>query len=201
MNMDDLPVVESAAKLGRRPPSDSLVADAYKVVRPDLGFFTSTAFRLGIQSVGLLRDQIFPSPEQLRALSGTAGVQYTTYPDCNAFNYDGNCNQPCFGYAPDHMSSFFCATCAEQRADPTNNPPWNWHYTGSRGQYQYKDDPANPCLGRDAWKWKVDGHCGNCQQSSVFRCHDGYKKAPNSAVWENTICEGLIACDTKLTSC
>jgi hypothetical protein len=202
ITMDELPVAESAERLGRRPAPDSAVADAYTGARPDVGLLTSAAFALGMQAVGLVREQLFPTPEQMRLLSRAAGPHYTTYPDCDRFaGYGGHCNNPCFGYAPDHMSSYYCATCAEQAADPVNNPPWNWHFTGFRGHYQYEDNPSNPCLGRDAWKWKVEGRCGNCQQSSVFRCHDGYKKQPNSAVWENTICEGLISCDNHLTHC
>jgi hypothetical protein len=203
VDINDLPVVESAGRLGRRPPQDSPIADAYTRVQPEAGFLTSAAFALGQQSVSFFGDHVSPSTEQLKNLSGTgtAGPPYTTYPDCTVFEYGGTCQQPCFGYAPDHMSSFYCATCDEQHADPTLNPPWNWHFTGSRGQFQYMDQAANPCNGRDAWKWKVEGQCGNCQQSTVFRCHDGYKKRPNSAVWEPTICEGLISCDNNLTHC
>jgi hypothetical protein len=201
VTMDDLPVVESAGRLGRRPFSDSPVADAYAVMRPEAGFLTSAAFTLGLQAVDLLRDQLFPSPEQLRKLRVTSGPNYSTYSDCGPFDYDATCEEPCFGYAPDHMDPFYCATCDEQRADPVNNPAWNWHFVGFRGQIQYKDNEFNPCAGRDAWKWKIEGHCGNCQQSAVFRCHDGYKKLPNSNNWEPTICEGLISCDNKLTLC
>jgi hypothetical protein len=57
------------------------------------------------------------------------------------------------------------------------------------------------CAGRDAWKWTVDGACGNCSESSTFRCHDGYKKYPNANYWDPTICEGLIICDGNLTLC
>jgi hypothetical protein len=99
------------------------------------------------------------------------------------------------------MDPFYCATCAEQQADPINNPAWNWHFVGSRGSLQYMDREPDVCAGKDAWKWKIEGRCGNCQQSAVFRCHDGYKKYPNAAAWDATICQGLISCDNNLTLC
>ncbi len=201
LELDDLPSVESAGRLGRRAGAGTAMADAYQIHSSERGLeLSSLHFSLGTEAMSVLQNKIFPSSAQLAALNGPAGaVSYTTYSDCASFNYNGTCNSPCFGYAPDHMASFFCATCAEQAADPNNNPPWNWHFTGSRGQIRYMDDPGNPCLGRDAWKWKV-GACGNCQQSAIFRCHDGFKSVQNGP-WEHTICEGLISCDGNLTHC
>jgi hypothetical protein len=198
---NDLPTVESAGRFGRRAGAESVLADAYRVDSPEMGLaLSSIHFSLGTEAMDFLQNRIFPSSAYLADLaSPTAAPNYTTYSDCASFNYEGTCNSPCFGFAPDHMSQWFCATCAEHAADPINNPLWFWHYTGSRGQIQYMDDPGNPCLGRDAWKWTV-GACGNCQQSAIFRCHDGYKKIQNGP-WEHTICEGLISCDGKLTIC
>ena len=200
IEFDDLPTVESAGRFGRRTGPGTAVAEAY-AIRPEAGMeLTSLHFSLGAEAMNLLQKKIFPSSTQLAALAApTAGPSYTTYSDCGPFHYGGGCNNPCFGYAPDHMAAWYCATCAEQAADPTNNPPWNWHFTGSRGQIQYMDNPSNPCAGRDAWKWKV-GACGSCHTSAVFRCHDGYKKVQNGP-WEPTICEGLISCDGSLTHC
>jgi hypothetical protein len=196
----DLPTLESANRLGRRS-SGSAVAEAYSSSEAGAGVeLSSLYFSVGVEAMQLLQDKIFPSSRYAGVPVTAAGVTYTTYSDCGGFHYGGMCANPCFGYAADHMASFYCATCAEQKADPANNPAWNWHFTGSRGQYQYRDQPSNPCNGKDAWKWKV-GACGNCTQNAVFRCHDGYKKRPNSTVWEPTICEGLISCDNKLTSC
>jgi hypothetical protein len=202
LELDDLPRIDSAGRLGRRAGTDTTVADAYGSYRPEGGIqLSSLHFSLGAEATNFLQNRVFPSSAKLAALAAPtgAGPNYTTYSDCGGFHYGGQCNNPCFGYAPDHMSTWYCATCAEQAADPTNNPPWNWHFTGSRGQIQYMDQPSNPCNGRDAWKWKV-GACGTCQQSAIFRCHDGYKKVQNGA-WEPTICEGLISCDNNLTHC
>jgi hypothetical protein len=201
LEFDDLPVVESAGRSGRRAGAGTALTDTYRIDSPGAGVeLSSLHFSLGRGAMNFLQNNIFPSSSQLAALaSPAAGPNYTTYNDCGGFHYGGGCNNPCFGFAPDHMSTFFCATCAEQAADPTHNPYWNWHYTGSRGQFQYRDDPGNPCNGRDAWKWKV-GACGTCHQSAIFRCHDGYKKFQNGP-WEHTICQGLISCDGNLTHC
>ena len=214
VDMDDLPVVETLGSLGRRPGTDSAVADAYSTVRrDDHPFLSSLAFSLGTSVVGLLHDRVFPSPMRLRAAGAQAqglwwhggaphaGPSYSTYGDCGPYHYNGVCEEACFGFAAHHMDPFYCATCAEQQADPVNNPAWNWHFVGSRGQFLYMDREPDVCAGKDAWKWKVEGPCGNCQTSSIFRCHDGYKKYPDSEVWDPTICQGLISCDDRLTTC
>ena len=201
LELDDLPRVDSAGRLGRRAGTDTEVADAYSGNRADEGIqLSSLHFSLGAEATNFLQQRVFPGSAKLAAMiSPAAAVNYTTYSDCTVFNYDGTCNNPCFGYAPDHMSSWYCATCDEQAADPNNNPPWNWHFTGSRGDFHYMDQPSNPCNGRDAWKWQV-GACGNCQQNAIFRCHDGYKQNGTGPL-EPTICEGLISCDNNLTHC
>ena len=202
LELDDLPRIDSAGRLGRSPATGSTVADAYGTYQADEGIqLSSLHFSLGAEATSFLQNKVFPSSAKLAALAVTqsGGVNYTTYSDCGGFHYGGQCSNPCFGYAPDHMSSWYCATCAEQAADPNNNPPWNWHFTGTRGQIHYMDQPSNPCNGRDAWKWKV-GACGSCQQNAIFRCHDGYKQVGNGPL-EPTICEGLISCDNNLTHC
>lgn len=200
LEFDDLPTVEGAGRLGRRPATDSSVADAYRAHQPapasQLG---SLALTLGLQGAARLQERLFPTHDQLRTLQGpTPG--YTMYTDCGPYNYNGTCNEACFGFAPDHMDPFYCATCAEQAADPTNNPSYNWHFVGARGQIQYQDREPDVCAGRDAWKWEV-GACGRCNTSAVFRCHDGYKKLPDNNFWESTICQGLVSCDNQLTPC
>jgi hypothetical protein len=199
LTFEELPVVELAGRIGRR--AGSPVADAYRSVAPERGIeLSSLHFSLGMEAVTLLQNRFFPTSAHLATLvSPAAAVSYTTYSDCAGFHYGGGCNNPCFGYAPDHMAPWYCATCAEQAADPANNPAWNWHLTGTRGQIRYFDNPSNPCAGRDAWKWTV-GACGSCHQSAIFRCHDGYKQIQNGP-WEPTICEGLISCDGALTHC
>ena len=200
LELDDLPTVESAGRFGRRAANDALV-DAYRNDSPRTGVeLSSLQFSLGREAMSLLENKIFPSSSQLAALASPAAApNYTTYSDCGGFHYGGVCNSPCFGFAPDHMDPFYCASCAERAADPANNPYWFWHYNGLRGDIRYVDDQGNPCNGRDAWKWKV-GACGNCRESAIYRCHDGYKKIGNGP-WEHTICEGLISCDNNLTSC
>jgi hypothetical protein len=199
LEFDDLPSVESAGRYGRR--AGTALADAYRATRPERGVELSAFhFTLAVQAANFLQDRTFPGSAQLAALVGpAAGVNYTTYSDCAGFHYGGGCNNPCFGFAPDHMAPWYCATCAEQATDPARNPAWNWHFTGARGQIQYMDQASNPCQGRDAWKWKV-GACGNCHDNAIFRCHDGYKRVQNGP-WEPTICEGLISCDGSVTHC
>jgi hypothetical protein len=201
--LEDIPTIESAGRLGRKSEFDSLVSEAYGSAHLEgdivLG---SRALTLGLEFADLIRRKVAPSAAQLATLQpmGAVGASYTTHSGCGGFEYNGTCQSPCFGFAPHHMDPFYCATCAEQAADPINNPSWNWHFVGSRGSIQYKDMEPDACAGRDAWKWKV-GPCGDCAENATFRCHDGYKKYPNENYWDPTICEGLIVCDDNLTLC
>jgi hypothetical protein len=199
LHFDDIPTIESAGKLGRRT-SDSGVADAYPFAVPGGRGVSALGLTLGLQAARLLHDRVFPGAAQLAALEASDAPSYTTHSDCGPFDYNATCNEACFGFAPHHMDPFYCATCDEQAADPNNNPAWNWHFVGSRGTIQYKDMEPDACAGRDAWKWQV-GACGNCQQTALFRCHDGFKKYPDSQSWDPTICQGLISCDNQLTTC
>jgi len=202
-DLNEIPVIDTAGRLGRSPAEDSAIADAYRSIRPPLvGMAGAAGLALGLQGLHLLQRKAFPSPRDIIAF-GHAGAapSYTTYSDCTVFaGYGGTCEEPCFGFADHHMDPFYCATCAEQAADPSHNPAYFWHFTGSRGSIQYKDNPYQPCNGRDAWKWTV-GACGECRESAIFRCHDGYKKYPDNTSWDPTICEGLISCDGKLKTC
>jgi hypothetical protein len=204
LELFDLPTVEGAGRLGRRPAADTEVTDMYRAhPDPPIGRLEEVGLlgaALGIDAVRVLQERFFPGAERRPTPRGGGGPQYTTYSDCADNPYDGTCNEACFGFAPHHMDPFYCATCDEQEADPVNNPPWNWHFQGSRGQIQYMDCEPDVCAGRDAWKWKV-GACGDCHDSAVFRCHDGWKKYPDSQAWDSTICQGLVSCDGKLTLC
>lgn len=193
--------MEGAGRLGRRAPADSPVAERYKgsALYERLGTPT-IGVSLGLQLAGFLQEKVFPSGAALAEMQAAAPA-YTSHFDCTVFaGYGGTCEEACFGFAAHHMDPFYCATCDEQRADPANNPSYNWHFVGSRGQILYKDMENNACNGKDAWKWKV-GACGTCQSSAVFRCHDGYKKYPNATSWDPTICQGLVSCDGRLTPC
>jgi hypothetical protein len=205
-SIEDIPTIESAGRLGRRPEPGSPISEAFSARQARGGMsIGSIGLSMGMDFVRLLQERVFPSGTQLAALQ-MAGIQptvspsYTTHYDCTTFNYDGTCNEACFGFAPHHMDPFYCATCDEQAADPTNNPPWNWHFVGSRGSLQYIDREPDVCVGRDAWKWSV-GACGNCSESAVFRCHDGYKKYPANDYWDPTICQGIVSCDGNLSLC
>lgn len=203
-DIEDIPDIESAGRLGRRPSADSNVADAYPLHPTTPGDLSGA---VGVPAALRLMDRFqaraFPSGSEMVALGGGVpfGGSYTTHSDCGGFNYTPTCNEACFGFDPAHMDPFYCGTCAEQSADPANNPPYNWHFVGSRGSIQYKDMEPDACNGRDAWKWTIQGQCGNCQNSSVFRCHDGYKKYPSNNYWDPTICQGIVACDGQLTPC
>ena len=202
IEMDDLPVIETLGRLGRRSGADAGVADAYAIYRPETGYRLSSAvLALGLASVDQLKNKMFPTAAQLselqRLLQG--GGSYTMYLDCGPYSYGGTCNEACFGFPAHLMDPFYCATCEEQAADPTNNPSYNWHFVGTRGSIQYMDREPDVCAGRDAWKWSV-GACGSCSQDAVFRCHDGWKKYSNNTV-DPTICQGLVSCDNTLTLC
>jgi hypothetical protein len=197
-SLEELPVVEESRRMGRRAVADTAIELAYSVGRRT----DPSAVAQGLHNLAqALEQRVFPSAEVLADLQAAAGPSYTTYFDCDDFaGYGGTCTEPCFGFAPHHMATFYCATCPEQAADPKNNPFYNWHFTGSRGSLRYADREPDVCLGRDAWKWKV-GACGNCQSSAVFRCHDGWKWYPNATSPDPTICEGLVSCDNQLTLC
>lgn len=197
LNLHELPVVEDNRRMGRRGVPDPAIADAYS---SEAGRGGAGIVALGMRFAELLEQRVFPSPDELAELQQSSSPSYTTYYDCDQFSYGGTCAEPCFGFAPHHMDRFYCATCPEQEADPKNNPSYNWHYTGRRGQIRYHDREPDVCLGRDAWKWKV-GACGECRNSAVFRCHDGWKWYPDSTSPDPTICEGLVSCDNRLTTC
>jgi hypothetical protein len=203
IEIDDLPVVETAGKRGRRMAAESAVADAYRPDRlargPALG---SAALSLGLRAAGLVQSKTpFSSRALATVLSPSYAVaSYTTHWDCAGYPYNGVCDEACFGFAAHMMDPFYCATCAEQASDPVNNPSYNWHYTGMRGTIRYRDVEPDICNGKDAWKWDV-GPCNECAQSATFRCHDGYKKFQNQNYWQNTICQGRVSCDGQLSLC
>jgi len=203
MRMQDIPTLESAGRLGRRPDSDSPLRQVYTAERvrepSPLG---SAALSVAFRSARFIRDRVFPSASDMSSMQISAAVSYTMHASCYN-NYNGPCDSPCYGFAEHQMLPFYCATCDEQDADPANNPAWNWHYVGTRfnGGIEYGDLSYNICQGRDAWKWKVEGHCGDCESSAVFRCHDGYKCYESDGSVDNTICVGSVACDGDLTLC
>lgn len=197
-SIDDLPTIEGAGRLGRPQDAASAVAAAYRVNGlPGATLLDSLGITRALELAGALSKQLMP-----RLLSDPGGSpSYTMYTDCGPYDYDATCNEACFGYAPHHMDPFYCATCPEQAADPVHNPSYNWHFVGNRGSFQYKDKEPDVCAGRDAWKWTINGQCGNCATSSTFRCHDGWKKYPDNSYWDSTICQGIVACDGRLTLC
>lgn len=199
VSIDELPVIENAGRLGRR--IDSTVADAYRLPsNPIADLVSAVGITKMLENSGVLQRGLVPGAAELAGLRSAAGPSYTMYLDCGPYNYDATCNEACFGFAPHHMDPFYCASCAEQAADPTNNPAYNWHFVGSRGGLRYVDREPDVCAGKDAWKWDV-GACGECAQSAVFRCHDGWKKYPANNYWDPTICQGMVVCDQRLTVC
>lgn len=199
LHFDDIPVIEAAGRLGRRStPEAEALADAYRLPPPPTtGLLGTLGLSHGLNIAGMLREERF---SRLAETLGTrAAPSYTTHGDCAHFDR-GSCSEPCFGFEPHHMDPFYCATCAEQAADPGNNPAYFWHYVGFRGGIQYKDMESNACAGRDAWKWDA-APCGDCQSQALFRCHDGYKKYSGNASWDPTICQGLVICDGQLKTC
>jgi hypothetical protein len=197
--IDDLPTIEDQLRRGRSRSVDTQVADAYQMRSASLDVVGIVGVSRALDLAERMQQRVFPGAA-LSALQAAASPSYTMYQDCGPYNYNATCDEACFGFAPHHMDPFYCATCAEQAADPVNNPVYNWHFVGSRGSLLYMDREPDVCAGRDAWKWKV-GPCGRCTQSAVFRCHDGWKKYPNSSSWDPTICQGMVACDDRLTPC
>lgn len=202
-DIEDIPDIESAGKLGRRPSADSRIAEAYPLHPHDpADILGSVGVPVALRVVERLQARAFPtSADMAQFNTAQFGGNYTTHSNCGGFNYTPTCNEACFGFAAHHMDPFYCGTCAEQAADPINNPSYNWHFVGTRGSIQYQDMEPDACAGKDAWKWTIEGQCGNCQQSSIYRCHDGYKKYPENNYWDPTICQGLVACDGQLTPC
>jgi hypothetical protein len=201
MDWNSIPTIESAGRLGRASVPDDDLADAYSVTGKGESILrNSAALSLGLRAVQDVHRGLMPQRFESFGRGTMAAPNYSTHGDCGGFDYNATCTEPCFGFAPHHMDPFYCATCAEQAADPANNPAWAWHFTGTRGSIQYKDMESNACNGKDAWKWKF-GACGDCASSAIYRCHDGFKKYPDAASWDPTICEGLISCDNKLTTC
>jgi hypothetical protein len=210
--LDALPTISSARRLGRGADLDPAIAEAYRSHEPAVGVQISSLLAMaGADALLGLRSALgMPSPAAALGPLRYSAVQdvmrapnspaYSFYNDCGPYDYNATCTSPCFGFAPEHMDNFYCATCAEQQADPVNNPAFNWHFVGSRGSIQYIDREPDVCAGKDAWKWKF-GACGECHQSVVYRCHDGFKKYPDDDYWTPTICEGIVSCDDQLKTC
>ena len=199
MHIDDIPTIAASGRLGRNVPD---LDEAYRA-RPDGPGGLLSSFTLGNRTDirNMFEGGLRPAALS-RVLRGSppAAASYSMYGDCGGYNYNASCSEACFGFEPHHMDPFYCGTCAEQAADPANNPAYFWHFVGSRGSIQYKDREPDVCGGRDAWKWDV-GTCGSCHQHAVYRCHDGWKKYPDSASWDPTICQGLAVCNGQLKTC
>jgi hypothetical protein len=201
IEIEDIPLVESSGRLGRRVVDSSLV-DAYRMHRPnDAPLLGALSLNLGLQLTRLVEGGMFPSAVERAVLRQAPRLaSYTQYFDCGGYDYGATCQEPCFGFAPHQMERWFCASCGEQAADPNNNPWFNWHYVGTRGStIFYQDREPDICNGKDAWKWKIN-NCEGCAEA-VFRCHDGYKRPDTQTYWEPTICIGKISCDGTLTQC
>lgn len=200
--IDDLPALDASGRLGRHLPEPAL-ADAYHdASRPSIATqVASLGAALGIDAVRALQERFAPSDRDLVLFHHGGGApSYDTWSHC-AYPDTNGCEDPCFGFEPHHRDTFYCATCDEQAADPTHNPAWNWHFTGTRGSIEYMDREPDVCNGRDAWKWTINSACRGCNENIVFRCHDGYKKYDPAGPWTPTICEGIISCDNELTLC
>lgn len=209
---EDVPLIENSRRRGRQPDPDSPVVQAFAERRslgPAGSLVGSVGATLGLDFAERFRRGQNLSADQLTALQAgaqkmAAGPSYTMFLDCGGHNYNGTCNEACFGFAPHHMDPWYCATCAEQAADPVHNPSYNWHFVGFRGSIEYRDREPDVCGAggngrRDAWKWEVTG-CGDCQESAVYRCHDGWKEYSDGST-DPTICQGLVSCDGSLTPC
>lgn len=205
LTIDELPTFESAGRFGRSGAANTAIADAFRPPPDPVSQIVGTiGVTRALEFATRAQDRLFPNAAalgELQAAARGAGQGYSMYLDCAGYDYGATCNEACFGFAPHHMDPFYCATCDEQAADPVNNPSYNWHFVGSRGSIRYADREPDVCQGRDAWKWTIEGQCGSCAQNTTFRCHDGWKKYPESDSWDPTICQGMVACDNELTPC
>jgi hypothetical protein len=207
IDIDDLPIIEHARRLGRRAHGESALADAYQVTSTPLNEVAgslATQISKVLDVATAVQQKLMPTAAYLAELQvARAGASYTQELDCGSQpNIPDSCDEACYGFPPDQMDPIYCGTCEEQAADPKNNPSYNWHFVGSRGQLQYMDREPDVCPpGNDAWKWKVAGPCGECADSVVYRCHDGWKKYPDNTYWTPTICQGMVECDNRLTLC
>lgn len=195
---DDLPTLDNSGRVGR--PASPEIIDAYTdISEPSVATqVAELGVALGMDALRTLQNRYLPSG--MVAMSGS-GPSYTTYSDCTIYPDTDGCDAPCYGFPVDQMSTIFCATCSEQDADPKNNPAWNWHFSGMRGNLQLLDREPDICNGRDAWKWKIESPCRGCNQEITFRCHDGWKIYQQGGPLTPTICEGIISCDNELTVC
>jgi hypothetical protein len=197
-HLEEIPTIAASGRLGRHAAD----LDATYRMRAEESGELIGSVTLGMRAnIGRLLEGGLTPTALANALrdARVAAVSYSMYTECYN-NYNGTCEEACFGFEPHHMDPFYCGTCAEQAADPANNPAYFWHFVGSRGSIQYKDIEPDVCAGRDAWKWDV-GACGSCTQHAVYRCHDGLKRYPDANAWDPTICQGLAVCDGQLKTC
>jgi hypothetical protein len=201
----DLPVLEQSGRRGRQ--ADPALAEAYRdTSTPSVAEqVTALGAALGLDAVRVLQQRFMPGGGEVAAAHhGGPAPSYTTWTDCAGHNDTNGCDAPCIGFPLDQMATWYCASCDEQAADPTHNPAWNWHFTGTRGSITYGDYTPNICgtAGkRDAWKWSIQSACRQCDDNITFRCHDGWKKYDPNGPLTPTICEGIIACDGQLNLC
>ena len=146
MHLDDIPTIAASGRLGRHVPD---LDEAYQV-RPDGPGELLSSFTLGSRTDmrRLLEGGLTPAAlgRALRGGGSASAVSYSMYGDCGPFaGYGGTCNEACFGFEPHHMDPFYCGTCAEQAADPANNPAYFWHFVGSRGSIQVQG-PGARCV-------------------------------------------------------
>ena len=115
-DIEDIPDIESAGRLGRRASVDSGVADAYPLhpTTPS-DVFASLGVPVALRLVERLQARVFPRSSDIVALASFGG-SYTTHSNCGGFDYGATCNEACFGFAP--------ITWTRSTARPvTNRPP------------------------------------------------------------------------------
>lgn len=158
----------------------------------------------GATFVGLTGLTLFRSPRR----AGSEPPPWNEFQTCGPYDpgnvgSDYPCHDNmCIGTTLELMDNSFCTTdCGT--VDPAN--PYQWHKNRSVGGYTYRDYPGDICAvsatlpARDAWRWSV-GRCGSCNPS-VYRCHDGEKRAEPNGEWSFTICEGLATCSGTAVTC
>src|SRR5262245_22610796 len=109
--LDALPAISSAKRLGRNSDMDPTIAEAYRSYQPAAGAQVASILgaagadallglraALGLAGAEPARELRFSAVQNL--VRAAAAPSYTFYNDCGPYDYDASCTEPCFGFAP-----------------------------------------------------------------------------------------------------
>ena len=119
----------------------------------------------------------------------TGPYGYRVRHSCPPYSANDNCLPGC---GPPPICTPDCCETTGQFAGYFRDDPDNG-YMLRPGSCEYAGVPA------DSWEWAYSGACGACQESILYRCHDGYVLQPDGT-WVAMICRATIACDGNSVS-